>query len=146
MNRWLQRSVILGILACIASLLIPVVIFFKTAYRPELSEAERTVANFSPAQFDVATKTWQPTALRQPVTRGTQPAGTAAAPNAVQTPPPAPPPTLSFVLQDGSKSMAIIDGNMVKTGSEVRGWTVIKIEQNRVLLRNRKGTRWLKMD
>lgn len=146
MNRWLQRTVILGILACIASLLIPVVIFLQTAFRPELSEAERTVANFSPAQFDVATKSWQPTALRLPVTRGMQPAGITAAPNTVRTPPPVPLPTLSFVLQDGSKSMAVIGGNMAKVGSEVCGWTVIKIEQNRVLLRNRKGTRWLKMD
>lgn len=146
MNRWLQRSVILGILAFVVSLLIPVVIFLKTSYKPELTEAERTVANFSPTQLDVATKTWQPTALRQPLTVGMQPAGTAAAPNIARTPLPVPPPTLSFVLQDGNKSMAIIGGNMVKTGSEVRGWTVIKIERNRVLLRNRKGTTWLKMD
>ncbi len=146
----MQRGILAVALATILSLVIPFVVYRKTVYKPELNQVERTAVDFVPSKFETVRKDWQPVRLKLPLASGTlatPTAGTAAQSTALlPPPPPALPPTLSFVLQDGGKSMAIIGGSMVKTGDQVKGWTVERIERNRVLLRNRKGATWLTLN
>lgn len=151
MNLLGQRSLLLTTLAVLLSLIIPVVVYRKAVYKPALNQVERTVLAFKPARFEINRKEWQPVQVRPLFTPGipstTQSGSTTQSHQAaLPPPPPSPPPTLSFILQDGGKSMAIIGGTMVKTGDQVKGWQVERIERNRVLLRNRKGATWLTLD
>lgn len=149
MHLWLQRGILLTALAAILSLLIPVLVYRKASFRPTLTDTERAVINYAPSQLKIAHKSWQQSTLKQPLGSGATTVGTTTGPAQLKPqlpPPPAPPPSVSFILQDGSKSMAIIAGSMVKAGDRVQGWQVERIERNRVLLRNPKGTTWLKLD
>ncbi len=151
MNLWMQRGLVLATAAVLLSLLIPVIVYRKTAYKPTLNDAERTIINFTPSSLDIPHKGWQQATLKQPLTTGAATASvtnTGTAQLQAHLPPAAPalPPSLSFIMHDGRKSTAIIGGNMVKTGDTVQGWQVEQIERNRVLLRNPKGTVWLKLD
>lgn len=149
MNLWLQRGILLTALAATLSLLIPVVVYRKASFRPILTDTERAVINYTPSQLEIAHKSWQQSALKQPLVSGATTVGTTTSPAQRQPqlpPPPALPPTVSFILQDSGKSMAIIAGSMVKVGDHVQGWQVERIERNRVLFRNQKGTTWLKLD
>jgi hypothetical protein len=151
MNSTLRRDLALALTGCLLALGLPVGLYVKLVWKPALTEAERFVVDYTPASFSISRSTWQEVRLTPPLTPGaaTPVASLApqpAAPAALPPPPPAPPPTLSFILQDGGSSTAIVNGSMVKAGSEVQGWTVERIERNRVLLRNRKGPLWLTLD
>lgn len=139
----ITRSAVMLLLAVACVFLVPLMVYSKLRFKQEPSELEQAAYNFTPVQFEVTHKTWQNESLQLPFKAVASPAAVKS--TAVQ-PAASLPPTLSFILQDGDKSMAIINGTMVKTGSEVRGWTVERIERNRVLLRNPKGTIWLKLD
>lgn len=151
MNMMMQRGILAVALTTILSLVIPFFVYRKTSYKPDLNQTERMVVDFTPTTFEVVRKDWQPATLRLPLANGiptvVPTAGTAAlSPAFLLPPPPAAPPALSFVLQDGGKSTAIIGGSMVKTGDQIQGWTVERIERNRVLIRNRKGATWLTLN
>jgi hypothetical protein len=53
--------------------------------------------------------------------------------------------TLSLIVISGKSRMAIIKGVVVKEGDNIGGIKVVKIEPQRVLLRN-KTTKWLYME
>ena len=154
MNSPLRRDLMLALAGCLLALGVPLGLYAKVVWKPALTEAERFVVDYTPVDFSVSRSTWQEVRLTPPLTAGSaapvvslsQQSTAPAAPVTLLPPPPAPPPALSFILQDGGSSMAIIGGSMVKTGSEVQGWTVERIERNRVLLRNRKGPLWLTLD
>lgn len=151
MNSILRRDLILVLAGCLLALGVPLGLYAKVVWKPALTEAERFVVDYTPVNFSVSRSTWQEVRLTPPLTPGSAApvvslSQQSTAPVTLLPPPPAPPPALSFILQDGGSSMAIIGGSMVKTGSEVQGWTVERIERNRVLLRNRKGPLWLTLD
>jgi len=144
----IPRSTALMLLAAACSLMVPLLVYKKVKFKPALNNIEQSAYTFSPIQFEVAHKTWQDTPLHLPLKAAPLPVSPSPAittGKSVKTPA-EPLPTVSFILYDGDKSMAIIGGSMVKTGSEVRGWTVEQIEHNRVLIRNPKGTKWLKLE
>lgn len=151
MNATLRRDLTLALLGCLLALALPLGLYLKIIWKPALTEEERAVVEYTPTQFSISRSSWQEARLTPPLTPAA-PAPVVSstqlpmAPVILPPPPPAAPPSLSFILQDGSSSMAIIGGSMVKTGNEVQGWTVERIERNRVLLRNRKGTIWLTLD
>jgi hypothetical protein len=71
-------------------------------------------------------------------------AGAAATPALViPSAPPLQAPTVSFILSDGGKDMAIINGAVLKVGDRYQDWQVTRIERTRVLLTGRKGPLWL---
>ena len=154
MNSPLRRDLILVLAGCLLALGVPLGLYAKVAWKPALTEAERFVVDYTPAGFSVSRSTWQEVRLTPPLTPGSaapvvslsQQSTAQAAPVTLLPPPPAPPPALSFILQDGGSSKAIIGGSMVTVGGQVQGWTVERIERNRVLLRNRKGPLWLTLD
>ena len=150
MNLLFQRDLFLSGLAALIALTVPVLVYHKTNFKPELTAPEQVVVNFTPTQLQLNHKTWQQTQLTPPVSAAPQATlqapGTEKSAGLMPQKPPTVPPSVSFILNDGAKSMAIISGNLVKTGDQFKGWHVERIERNRVLLRNRKGTTWLTLD
>lgn len=150
MTPHLRRDLSLAVAGTFLALGTPLGLYYKTTYQPTLTEAERSVVNYTPETFSFSRKSWQDTRLKAPVTPGIAAPSATPAQQLTQTalPPAMPvlPPALSFILQDGGSSKAIIGGSMVTVGGQVQGWTVERIERNRVLLRNRKGTTWLTLD
>jgi hypothetical protein len=53
---------------------------------------------------------------------------------------------VSFILIDGGRKMAIINGMVVKEGDVFNQNRVAKIEKNRVLIKDKKGERWIRID
>jgi hypothetical protein len=150
MRYFLQRGILLAALAVIVSLVIPAVVYRKTGFKPELTAAEQAVVNFSPTQLQIDHTSWQQARLIPPVSTAPQPVtavtSTGQLPPKIPAAPPSPPPSVSFILYDGVKSMAIINGSLVKTGDHLKDWRIERIERNRVLLQNRKGTIWLTLN
>lgn len=148
-----HQITILAVIACLVALLIPALVYQQLQFAPKLKDTEQAVAEFKPTALQVPSSTWQQVTLRLPVTPPPPPAmpalpGTPAAP-ALATPsgPPlqvsTPTPTVSFILSDGGKDMAIINGAVLKVGDRYQDWQVSRIERTRVLLTGRKGPLWL---
>lgn len=53
---------------------------------------------------------------------------------------------VSFILINQVKKMAIVDGKFVTEGDLVRDYRVVKIEKDKVLLKNKEGEKWLTLD
>lgn len=53
---------------------------------------------------------------------------------------------VSFILIDGGRKMAIINGMVVKEGDVFNHNRVAKIEKNRVLIKDKKGERWIRIE
>jgi hypothetical protein len=53
---------------------------------------------------------------------------------------------ISFILVNRNKKLAIIDGKLVHEGDKVDNHTVARIEKDKILLKNREGEKWLKLD
>jgi len=145
-----QITLLAGI-ACLVALLIPALIYQQLQFVPQLKDTERAIANYKPTTLQVLGSNWQPVTLRLPVTLQPPPAApplpvTPAAPALAQPSAPpvqAPVPTVSFILSDGDKDMAIINGTVLKVGDRYQEWQVARIERTRVLLTGRKGPLWL---
>lgn len=144
-----QITIMVGV-ACLVALLIPLLVYRQVQFAPKLKDTEKAVAAFKPSTLQVPSVAWQPVQLRLPVTSQPPPAapplpGTSVAPlpTLPVTPAQLPPPTVSFILNDGGKDMAIINGAVLKVGDRYQDWRVARIERNRVLLTGRKGPLWL---
>lgn len=146
-----QRTIILAVVGSLAALLIPLLAYHQVRFSPKLKTIEQTMADYKPSPLTTPRKTWQSVALTTPVTIPPSAASTTplsgAAPVALQPFPAAVAaaavPTVSFILQDSGKDMAIINGNVLKTGDRYREWRVERIERARVLLIGRKGPLWI---
>ncbi len=53
---------------------------------------------------------------------------------------------VSFILINGGRKMAIINGMVVNEGDVFNQNRVAKIEKNRVLIKDKKGERWIRID
>ncbi len=53
---------------------------------------------------------------------------------------------VSFILINGGRRMAIINGVVVNEGDTVNQKKVAKIEKNRVLIKDERGERWIRVD
>ncbi|MBI3592114.1 MAG: hypothetical protein HY099_01265 [Nitrospirae bacterium] len=53
---------------------------------------------------------------------------------------------VTFILIDGGKRMAIINGIVVKEGDIIKSGRVARIEKDRVLIKDKKESRWLTID
>lgn len=60
-------------------------------------------------------------------------------------PKPAVPLRLEGILWDARKPTALINGALVEVGSSVRGWKVVEIRENRVILSDGQSTNTLEM-
>lgn len=137
-----HQTTILAVAGSLVALLIPLLVYHQVSFRPMLKDTERAVAEFRPTTLAIPQATWQAASVSLPVV----PAAAPAAPTL--TIPPAPPvqvptPTVSFILSDGGKDMAIINGAVLKVGDRYQDWQVARIERTRVLLTGRKGPLWL---
>jgi len=146
-----HQITIMAVIACLVALLIPALVYQQLQFTPQLKDTERAVAAFRPTALQIPDSVWQPVTLRLPVTPQPPvaapplPGTSAPAPQALPTTPPlqAPPPTVSFILSDGGKDMAIINGAVLKVGDRYQDWQVARIERTRVLLTGRKGPLWI---
>jgi hypothetical protein len=53
---------------------------------------------------------------------------------------------ISFILINQKRNLAIIDGKLVHEGDKVDNHIIAKIEKDKVLLKNREGEKWLRLD
>lgn len=147
---WRQRTILVLLTGSLTGVAIPLLVYQQVHLTPTLKDTERAVADFRPTPLTVPRKAWQPMTLTAPVS-APLPAATftpASAPPMAAASGPAVPvtatlPTVSFILHDGGKDMAIVNNNVLKAGDSFQEWRVERIERNRVLLSSRKGPLWI---
>jgi hypothetical protein len=61
-------------------------------------------------------------------------------------PPPATEKRISFILINKNRRLAIIDGKLVHEGDKVDNHTIARIEKDKILLKNKEGEKWLRLD
>ncbi len=148
----------------IAVIAIQIAIFSWKIPAPELTPAERELLNFSPRQVQLNLPKPVPlfTGARNPVTPP-EPKRTEASAKASSFPPGPIPgakggeerksvatsqllPELSMIYSDGGVKIAIIDGHVMREGSETSGLKIIRITKNRVLARTGGKEIWLTIE
>lgn len=149
----LPRIMLYALMGIFAGLVIPAVVYLKVRFSPEQNVQEKEVSGFMAAPLSLHTRGHLATNRPSPVSSA------GSAPQAMpgrQTPTPAirKPnglgadindrlPVISFILQGNGTPMAVIDGYVLKVGNSFEGWRVLRIEQKRVLLENRKVKKWI---
>ncbi len=140
-----QQTTILLAIGALTALLLPLLVYRQFHAAPRLQATEQTVAAFTPTSLLIPRRGWQtvtlapPVGLPAPAVPQPAPSAKAGLPLPVATPPP----TVSFILHDAGKDLAIVNGVMVKVGDRYQEWQVTRIERNRVLLHGRKGPLWI---
>jgi len=146
----LSKEAAIALAACFTAVLIPVMVFIFVSFPLKLNPAERTLLSFSPTPVTLSPRSWKEVSLTCPVTAGSAPAATVVAAEAGSLKATAlyePDPLLTFILYDGTyRDIAILDGQLLHQGQQIRGMRLVKIEQKRVMIQNQKGKRWLTME
>lgn len=149
----LPRIILYALMGTFAGLAIPATVYLKVHFSPEQNVQEKEVSGFVAAPLSLHTRGYITTNRTSPVSSA------GSAPQAMpgqQSPAPASRkpsgpkadtddrmPAISFILQGGGTPMAVIDGYVLKEGNSFEGWCVLRIEQKRVLLENRKVKKWI---
>ncbi|HXE96015.1 MAG TPA: hypothetical protein VN642_06400 [Dongiaceae bacterium] len=152
----LPRIMLYALLGTFAALAIPVIAYMKIHFSPVQSPQEKEVLAFAATPLSLHTRAYKEMKRSCPVSSdpgktsvmpgppspgkpGQQPRGVKpAAGNTL--------PVISFILNGDETPMAVIDGHVLKVGNSFGGWRVLRIEQKRVLLENRKVKKWLFID
>ena len=53
---------------------------------------------------------------------------------------------VSFIFVNQKRKVAVVDGKVVHEGDIVDNHTITRIERNKILLKNKEGEKWLKLD
>jgi hypothetical protein len=144
----IPRIMTLVLLGAVASLLIPIATYLATRFSPPLNRDEQAVLAFTPAPTGLPSRTWKPVDAICPVTNSFPGAANHSGATTLNPVPMSinSKPLISFILQGTTSNMAIIDGAVVQEGSSFSGGRVTRIEQNRILVENKKGKKWLSME
>lgn len=145
----LSREAIIAIIASSAALIIPVAVFMGLGFPLKLTPAEKSLVSFSPTPVPIKTRVWQNVNVTCPV-KAIPPSSAivnkenSATVQAIALP--KPDPQLSFILYSGTaKDIVILDGHLFRQGQHAHGLHILKIEQKRVQIEDKKGKRWLTM-
>jgi hypothetical protein len=146
-----SKEAAIALAACVAAVLIPVMVFMLVHFPPRLNQDEKTMVSFTPAPVSLNARSWGDTTLFCPVTAAVLTSGTTVATAASSVPSrsilPDREPHLSFILHSGTaRDRAILDGHLLHTGQQIRGIRLVKIEPTRVQIEDRKGKRWLTLE
>ena len=148
----LPKNILIAILITVAGISIPIATYYFLRFPDNLNSDEKSVYNFTPSPLQLSPKTWQNRTHISPLSETFEKSSEKAALlSLTEQKQPAPQsiisePLISFILQESGKSMAILDGFVVREGDSVHGWRIAKIESNRVLLNGKRGSRWIKID
>jgi hypothetical protein len=146
-----SKEAAIALAACVAAVLIPVMVFMLLHFPPRLNQDEKTMVSFTPAPVSLNARSWKEVTLSCPVTAAILTSGTAVATAVGPVPSgsilPDREPQLSFILYSGTaRDIAILDGHLLHAGQHIRGTRLVNIEQTRVQIEDRKGKRWLTLE
>ena len=130
--------------------LIIIFVISKVKFAPSFSPVEQKVFSFTYENSPriTAKKPLLITSVKNPIDSiQTSDQGFPKASLAEMVPPPAAmDKRISFILINQKRKLAIIDGKLVHEGDKVDNHTISKIEKDKVLLKNKEGEKWLKLD
>lgn len=138
---------------------IPAGLYFRKPAAPVISPSEAELAKFTSQPADMSSPPPPPlifSGLASPLTvppaqpdvRSSEKTATAL-PLSSKKAPPTPPrslgslPVVSMISYDSETRTAIVDNRVVTEGSELGGGIIVKIEENRVLMRKAGKNLWL---
>lgn len=144
----LSKEAAIALGACMAAVLVPVLVFMFVRFPLKMSQDEMTLLAFNPLPLNLTTRKWKerdaPCPVAAAASTGTAKAEESDSAKAVLT---EPDPLLSFILYGGTNGdIAILDGHLLHKGQRLKNMRVVKIEQKRVQIADRKGKRWLTME
>ena len=158
-----DRNIAAMLLAPLIGLAVPVTVFFWKMPPGELTRTETELLKFSSQQLVVS----RPTGAR-PYSGAQNPVLPPKPKQAIQTPaatfPPGPMPPaigskqnavraskphvpdISMIYNDSGSKIAIIDGHVLREGSVIAGYSIVKIDKQRVLARTNGKEIWLSLE
>ncbi len=150
----ISRQTIIVLFATLVAIMIPILLFIFVKFEPRLSPAEKGLLNFNPNALNINYRSWKESNPPCPVSviaaPELKPATSAAVEKEASKSGIAsvmPELTLTFILFSGTaKDTAIIDGHLLRQGQVRKGVRVIKVEQKKVLIEDKRGKRWLTME
>lgn len=144
----LSRNLLHTSIICCAAILLPVVLYMMVSFHPPLEPVEKKFLVSPPSLVIPGVRVWKHRSVQCPITQK---------PRIVEASKKIPvtssvaihrriPPRLTLVFQVSGENRAIMNGVVTREGGVVSGWTVLKIEQGRVLLKQGKEKQWLSID
>jgi len=166
MTRTIDKTILTILLVLLLVIAIPAALFFRKLPDAALTPAEKELVTFSSRPIDLSSPRPRPafTVLASPIKAAAkpEPVKDVIAKSAPRSPAPqeAPVnnakkspvrslgslPVLSMISYDGETKTAIINSSVVTEGSEFDGGKIMKIEENRVLMRKAGKTIWLTIE
>jgi hypothetical protein len=148
-----DQKIILFIVSIPLAAMLTVFMISKVTFDLSLSPMERKLFNFNYENIPkIAERSMTQTgSIKSPITLSKSSAnGFPDTPLAVLSPPssPASPAEkrVSTILINKNKKMAIIDGKFLNEGDVIGKHKITRIEKNKVLLKNKEGEKWLKLE
>lgn len=147
----LSREAAIALAVCIAAVLVPVLVFSFVSFPLKLNRDEKELLNFSPIKISLQARNWKELNAVCPVTADSRhQTGQSATEKGVLQKLVAvaePDPQLTFILySNSSRDIAILDGRLLHQGQRLKEIRLVRIEQKRVQIEDRKGKRWLTME
>ena len=148
-----DQKIILFIVSIPVAAMLTVFMISKVTFDLSLSPMERKLFNFNYENIPkIAERSMtQAGLIKSPIILSKSSAkGFPDTPLSVLSPPssPASPAEkrISTILINKNKKMAIIDGKFLSEGDVIGKHKITRIEKNRVLLKNKEGEKWLKLE
>ncbi|MCX5854962.1 MAG: hypothetical protein NTZ24_10445 [Deltaproteobacteria bacterium] len=148
-----DQKIILFIVSIPLVAMLTVFMISKVTFGLSLSPMERKLFNFNHENIPkIAERSIMQTGLiKSPITlTKSSVKGFPDTPLVVLSPPSSPASSaekrVSMILINKNKKIAIIDGKFLNEGDVIGKHKVTRIEKNRVLLKNKEGEKWLKLE
>jgi hypothetical protein len=144
-----NKKIIIFLISIPVAALIIIFAISKVKFAPSFSPVEQKVFSFAYENTPRITERKQSavSSVKNPIDpTKTSEQGFPKASLEEIVPPPATEKRISFILINKNRRLAIIDGKLVHEGDKVDKHTIARIEKDKILLKNKEGEKWLKLD
>jgi hypothetical protein len=144
-----NKKIIIFLVSIPAVALIIIFMISKVKFAPSFSPVEQKVFSFTYENTPRITerKPLAVSSVKNPIDpTKTSEQGFPKASLEEIVPPPATEKRISFILINKNRRLAIIDGKLVHEGDNVDNHTIARIEKDKILLKNKEGEKWLRLD
>ena len=145
-----NKKIIIFLVSIPVVALIIIFLISKVKFAPSFSPAEQKVFSFTAENTPRITERKQSavSSIKNPIdpTKTSEQGFPKASLEEIVPPPATKEKRISFILVNKDRKLAIINGKLVREGDKVDNNTIARIEKDKILLKNKEGEKWLRLD
>ena len=145
-----NKKIIIFLVSIPVVALITIFAISKVKFAPSFSPVEQKVFSFTNENTPRITERKQSavSSIKNPIdlTKTSEQGFPKASLEEIVPPPATTEKRISFILVNKKRKVAIIDGKLVHEGDKVDNHSIVRIEKDKILLKNREGEKWLRLD